>query len=80
MAIFAKNSNFIFSLILIFPFAFLMMMMMMMMMMIGVVSRYLVHVNGICAGYSLLSAVFTAMPRPSTMSRAWTFFLLDQVQ
>ncbi|KAK7301956.1 hypothetical protein RJT34_12833 [Clitoria ternatea] len=41
--------------------------------------RYLVHANGICAGYSLLSTVFTAMPRPSTMPRAWTFFLLDQV-
>ncbi|XP_057431028.1 CASP-like protein 2A2 [Lotus japonicus] len=42
--------------------------------------RYLVHANGICAGYSLLSAVFVAVPRPSpTMSRAWTFFLLDQV-
>uniref|UniRef100_A0A7C9DJN7 CASP-like protein n=1 Tax=Opuntia streptacantha TaxID=393608 RepID=A0A7C9DJN7_OPUST len=41
--------------------------------------KYLVHANGICAGYSLLSAVFTAVPRPSTMSRAWTFFLLDQL-
>ncbi|XP_027336637.1 CASP-like protein 2A2 [Abrus precatorius] len=41
--------------------------------------RYLVHANGICAGYSLLSAVFVAVPRPSTMPRAWTFFLLDQV-
>ncbi|KAI9118539.1 hypothetical protein K1719_010871 [Acacia pycnantha] len=41
--------------------------------------RYLVHANGICAGYSLLSAAIVAMPRPSTMSRAWTFFLLDQV-
>ncbi|KAI6690223.1 hypothetical protein NL676_027051 [Syzygium grande] len=41
--------------------------------------RYLVHVNGICAGYSLLSAVIVAMPRPPTMSRAWTFFVLDQV-
>lgn len=41
--------------------------------------RYLVHANGICAGYSLLTAVAAAMPRPSTMSRAWTFFLLDQV-
>ncbi|XP_030525367.2 CASP-like protein 2A1 [Rhodamnia argentea] len=41
--------------------------------------RYLVHVNGICAGYSLLSAVILVMPRPPTMSRAWTFFLLDQV-
>ncbi|XP_002532825.2 CASP-like protein 2A1 [Ricinus communis] len=41
--------------------------------------RYLVHANGICAGYSLLSAIIVAMPRPSTMSRAWTFFFLDQV-
>ena len=41
--------------------------------------RYLVHANGICAGYSLLSAAIVAMPHPSTMSRAWTFFLLDQV-
>ncbi|KAK7305625.1 hypothetical protein VNO77_43531 [Canavalia gladiata] len=41
--------------------------------------RYLVHANGICAGYSLLSAVIVAVPRPSTLPRAWTFFLLDQV-
>ncbi|BAT88147.1 CASP-like protein 2A2 [Vigna umbellata] len=41
--------------------------------------KYLVHANGICAGYSLFSAVIAAMPRPSTMPRAWTFFLLDQV-
>ncbi|KAJ8900685.1 hypothetical protein K2173_025496 [Erythroxylum novogranatense] len=41
--------------------------------------RYLVHANGICAGYSLLSAVVVAVPRPSTMFRAWTFFFLDQV-
>ena len=41
--------------------------------------RYLVHANGICAGYSLLSAIIAAMPRPTTMLRAWTFFLLDQV-
>ncbi|KAF5730797.1 CASP-like protein F16 [Tripterygium wilfordii] len=41
--------------------------------------RYLVHANGICAGYSLLSAAIAAMPRPSTMSRAWTFFILDQL-
>ena len=41
--------------------------------------RYLVHVQSICAGYSLLSAAIIVMPRPSTMSRAWTFFLLDQV-
>ncbi|XP_047336260.1 CASP-like protein 2A1 [Impatiens glandulifera] len=43
--------------------------------------KYLVHANGICAGYSLLTAVVSAVPHqyPSTMSRAWTFFLLDQV-
>lgn len=41
--------------------------------------RYLVHANGICAGYSLLAAVVAAVPRPSTMPRAWTFFLLDQL-
>ncbi|KDP24708.1 hypothetical protein JCGZ_25699 [Jatropha curcas] len=41
--------------------------------------RYLVHANGICAGYSLLSAIIVAMPRPSTMPQAWTFFFLDQV-
>ncbi|XVE63232.1 hypothetical protein DITRI_Ditri07aG0003300 [Diplodiscus trichospermus] len=41
--------------------------------------RYLVHANGICAGYSLLSAVIVAVPRPSTMPRAWAFFLLDQI-
>ncbi|KAK7290279.1 hypothetical protein RIF29_04581 [Crotalaria pallida] len=41
--------------------------------------RYLVHANGICAGYSLLSAAIVAMPRRCTMPRAWTFFLLDQL-
>ncbi|XP_058748083.1 CASP-like protein 2A2 [Vicia villosa] len=41
--------------------------------------RYLVHANGICAGYSLFSAFIVAMPRPSSMPRAWAFFLLDQV-
>ena len=41
--------------------------------------RFLVHVNGICAGYSFLSAVVAAMSRPSTMSKAWTLFFLDQV-
>ncbi|GLT64706.1 hypothetical protein SLA2020_371830 [Shorea laevis] len=40
--------------------------------------RYLVHANGICAGYSLLSAVIVAIARPS-ISRAWAFFFLDQV-
>lgn len=41
--------------------------------------RYLAHANGICAAYSLLSAIASAVPRPSTKPRAWTFFLLDQV-
>lgn len=41
--------------------------------------RYLVQASGVCAGYSLLSALVSALPHPSTMSRAWTFFLLDQV-
>lgn len=41
--------------------------------------KYLVHANGICAGYSFFSAVVTAVPRSPTMSRAWTFFLLDQL-
>ncbi|GAU44099.1 hypothetical protein TSUD_123860 [Trifolium subterraneum] len=40
--------------------------------------RYLVHANGICAGYSLLSAVLVAVPRP-TARRVWTLFFLDQV-
>ncbi|GLU17685.1 hypothetical protein SLE2022_340410 [Rubroshorea leprosula] len=38
----------------------------------------LVHANGICAGYSLLSSVILALPRPA-ISRAWTFFFLDQI-
>ncbi|KAK1582459.1 hypothetical protein Q3G72_015226 [Acer saccharum] len=41
--------------------------------------RYLVHANGICAGYSLVAAIIAAMPRPITMSQAWTFFFFDQV-
>ncbi|KAL0697822.1 hypothetical protein Bca4012_053944 [Brassica carinata] len=42
--------------------------------------RYLVHANGICAGYSLLSAAISAMPgSSSTMPRVWTFFCLDQI-
>ncbi|KAJ0983731.1 hypothetical protein J5N97_002087 [Dioscorea zingiberensis] len=40
---------------------------------------YLVYANGICAGYSFFSAFYTALPRPPTMSRAWTIFFLDQV-
>ncbi|KAI4374653.1 hypothetical protein MLD38_012621 [Melastoma candidum] len=41
--------------------------------------RYLVHANGICAGYSLLSAIIMTVPGRLTMPRAWTFFFLDQV-
>ncbi|KAK7385649.1 hypothetical protein VNO78_31411 [Psophocarpus tetragonolobus] len=41
--------------------------------------RYLVHANGICAGYSLFSLVIVALPRLYSMTRAWSFFLLDQV-
>ncbi|WOH03079.1 hypothetical protein DCAR_0522471 [Daucus carota subsp. sativus] len=41
--------------------------------------RYLVQASGVCAGYSFLSALVSALPRPSTMFRAWTFFVLDQV-
>lgn len=41
--------------------------------------NYLVYANGICAGYSLLSAFFTAVPRPRSLSRAWTIFFFDQV-
>ncbi|GER45109.1 CASP-like protein VIT_01s0010g01870 [Striga asiatica] len=41
--------------------------------------RYLVHASGVCAGYSLLSAVVAAVPRPSSMLGAWAFFLLDQL-
>ncbi|XP_008804521.1 CASP-like protein 2A1 [Phoenix dactylifera] len=41
--------------------------------------RYLVYANGFCAGYSLLSASYTAMPRPNTLSRSWVLFFFDQV-
>ncbi|XP_059302728.1 CASP-like protein 2A1 [Lycium ferocissimum] len=41
--------------------------------------RYQVHANGICAAYSLVSAIVAALPRPTTMPRAWIFFLLDQI-
>lgn len=40
--------------------------------------RYLVHANGICAAYSLLSAIYAAVPRPFTKPRAWAFFFFDQ--
>ncbi|XP_062029093.1 CASP-like protein 2A1 [Rosa rugosa] len=41
--------------------------------------RFLVHANGICAGYSLLSAIISAKSRPPTKSLAWTFFFIDQL-
>ncbi|KAI9186840.1 hypothetical protein LWI28_021487 [Acer negundo] len=41
--------------------------------------KYLVHANGICAGYSLIAAIIAALHRPITMSQAWTFFFFDQV-
>ncbi|XP_010254228.1 PREDICTED: CASP-like protein 2A1 [Nelumbo nucifera] len=42
--------------------------------------RYLVYANGICAGYSLLSAFYATVPPASnTRSRAWIVFVLDQV-
>ncbi|KAJ1700020.1 hypothetical protein LUZ63_008532 [Rhynchospora breviuscula] len=41
--------------------------------------KYLVYANAICAAYSLLSAFYTAVPRPSTLSRSWTMFFFDQV-
>ncbi|XP_075488701.1 CASP-like protein 2A1 [Primulina tabacum] len=41
--------------------------------------RYLVHASGICAGYSLLSAIAAAVSRQTNFSMAWAFFLLDQL-
>ncbi|PIA50447.1 hypothetical protein AQUCO_01300887v1 [Aquilegia coerulea] len=44
--------------------------------------RYLVYANGICAGYSFLSAFHTARTRTSnvsTMPIAWAYFFFDQV-
>ncbi|ERM99395.1 CASP-like protein 2A1 [Amborella trichopoda] len=41
--------------------------------------KYLIYANGVCAGYSLLSAFYAAVPRSSTISRAWTIFFFDQV-
>ncbi|KAF3795808.1 CASP-like protein 2A1 [Nymphaea thermarum] len=42
--------------------------------------RYLVYANGLCAVYSLVSALCVAMPRSSSKSCSrWAFFLLDQV-
>ncbi|GJN27938.1 hypothetical protein PR202_gb16006 [Eleusine coracana subsp. coracana] len=41
--------------------------------------KYLVIANGLCAAYSLCSAFYTAVPRPTTLSRSWIVFLLDQV-
>ncbi|URE42452.1 CASP-like protein [Musa troglodytarum] len=34
--------------------------------------KYLVFANGVCAAYSLLSAFYVAMRRPSTLSRSWS--------
>ncbi|VAH31237.1 unnamed protein product [Triticum turgidum subsp. durum] len=42
-------------------------------------NEYLVYANGLCAAYSLVSAFYTAVPRPATLSRSWIVFLLDQV-
>lgn len=41
--------------------------------------KYLVYANGLCAAYSLVSAFYTAVPRPATLARSWIVFLLDQV-
>ncbi|URE04481.1 CASP-like protein [Musa troglodytarum] len=41
--------------------------------------KYLVYANGVCAAYSLFSALYVAMPRPTTLSRSWTLFFFDQV-
>lgn len=42
--------------------------------------RYLVTTNGVCATYSLLSAIFLiAIPCRISKPRLWTVFLLDQV-
>ncbi|URE04483.1 CASP-like protein [Musa troglodytarum] len=40
--------------------------------------KYLVYANGVCAAYSLFSALYVAMPRPTTLSRSWTLFFFDQ--
>ena len=42
--------------------------------------KYLVYANGLCAAYSLVTAFYTAVPRPATVSRSWVVFLLDQVR
>ncbi|KAK9928358.1 hypothetical protein M0R45_025498 [Rubus argutus] len=41
--------------------------------------RFLVHANGICAGYSLLSAIIAAKSQSPTKYLAWTFFFIDQL-
>ncbi|KAJ4893606.1 CASP-like protein 2A2 [Raphanus sativus] len=42
--------------------------------------KYLVNTNGVCATYSLLSAIFLiAIPCRISKPRLWTVFLLDQV-
>ena len=42
--------------------------------------KYLVYANGLCAAYSLVTAFYTAVPRPATVSRSGVVFLLDQVR
>ncbi|KAH9314332.1 hypothetical protein KI387_022959 [Taxus chinensis] len=42
--------------------------------------KYLVYANGICAGYSLFSAIDSALfAGLYSLSRAWVIFILDQV-
>ncbi|CAA7049002.1 unnamed protein product [Microthlaspi erraticum] len=42
--------------------------------------KYLVNANGVCAAYSLFSAVaIVVIPCPISKLRVWTLFLLDQV-
>ncbi|GLJ14316.1 hypothetical protein SUGI_0230600 [Cryptomeria japonica] len=42
--------------------------------------KYLIYTNGICAGYSLLSAIDSALfAGLQSLTRAWIIFILDQV-
>ena len=41
--------------------------------------KYLVYANGLCAAYSLVTAFYTAVPRPATVSRSWVVFFLNQI-
>uniref|UniRef100_J3LQ57 CASP-like protein n=1 Tax=Oryza brachyantha TaxID=4533 RepID=J3LQ57_ORYBR len=36
--------------------------------------------RGLCTAYSLASALYIAVPRPTTLSRSWIVFLLDQAR